>query len=170
MLDPIMRAVAEVAKYLPPLPGAEALGIPACDGARTIAQAIDVFRADIDPGFKHWGLDVASASAATPAVRVQVHELVKDGTFAQMFNSLSGDLDKLVVTQHQVIEFCKKYESWMKNDCTTFFLLKVGSEFFVVYVGVHSGGLAVDVRRFDCGSMWYAERCYRLVFPQIGAQ
>ncbi len=167
--EQVGEVATKVAKYLRPLLGAEALGISACDGARTIAQAICVFRSHIDPDFKHWGLDVASA--ATPAARVQVHEQVKDATFGQMFTSLSSNLDKLVLMQAQVIEFCQKHASWLQqNDYSTLFLLKVAGEFFVAGVCVESDGLGVHVVRFDDNNLWGGGRRFRLVFPQLGAQ
>ena len=48
-------AVKEVAQkanlFLRPIPGAEALVLPVCDGTRTLVQAKDVFRSHIDPDF-----------------------------------------------------------------------------------------------------------------------
>lgn len=149
-------------QYLRPLPGAEALELSACHGTRTIAQAKDVFSVNIDPDFKKWGLDVAGEQ--TPAARAQVHELVKDGTFFQIFNSLSSDLDKFAWMQDQVIEFCQKHAHWLRQDgYATLFLIKEGGKFFVVHVSVDSDGLFVSVHRFGNGHVWFVEDRNRLV-------
>lgn len=49
-------------------------------------------------------------------------------TFAKIFTSFRGDLDKLCLTQHQIKAFCKKHANWLRtNGYATFFLFKVES-------------------------------------------
>jgi hypothetical protein len=40
-------------------------------------------------------------------------------------------------------------------------------EYFVVYVNVHSDGLAVSVRRLGLGDVWDGEYRHRVVSPQL---
>lgn len=47
---------------------------------------------------------------------VDVYELVKDVNYIQLFTSLSSDLDKLVMTQPQIIRFCEKYAIYLACD------------------------------------------------------
>ena len=164
-------AVKGVAKttFLCLLPGAEALPLSACRGTYTLAQAKDVFRGFIDPDLKNWGLDVPGIS--TPATRVQVYELVKDGTFREMFISLSSDLDKLCLSQHQIRVFCQERPDWLRQDgYGTVFLFKEKGWFFVAYVRMRSDGLYVGVGRFENGDVWRAESRSRIVSPQLEAQ
>lgn len=150
------------------LSSAEALSFPACDGTRTLTQAKDLFSSHIDFEFTSWGLDVVGV--ATPAAAVQVHELVKDGTFRQIFTSLSGDLDKLIMSQHQIATFCQEHREWLRQDgYATFFLFKEKGEFFVACVYVHSAGLRVHVSRFEYGRVWCAGHRPRFVSPQLEA-
>jgi hypothetical protein len=153
-------------KFLRLLPGAEALAIPACDGTRTIAQAGNVF-SYIEPDFTKWGLDVVGA--ATPAISMQMYEQVKSATLRQMLTSLSSDLDRLCLSQHQIGMFCEEHPEWLRqNDCPTLFLFKVGKKFFFALVRVGSGGLKVRVLRCERNSfVWRAEYLYRLAAPQL---
>lgn len=142
--------------------------IETCDGSQTIANAKDTFTSGIDGDFKNWGLNKAGNS--TEKTPVQVHEMVKDATFAQMFGSLGTDLDKLCLTQHQIKIFCEVHKEWLRKDgYATFFLFKVNEQFFVACVFVDSGGLVVYVDRFGSDFVWGAECTHRVVVPQLTA-
>ena len=146
----------------------ETIVIDACDGSETLVSAKDVFNSDIDGDFKN--LDTNKPGIATKEQAVDVHELVKDATFAQMFGSLGTDLDKLCLTQSQIKNFCKKHPEWLRqNGYATFFLFKVKGQFFVADVRVLSDGLVVDVPRFEHDYVWCAEYSHRLVVPQRNA-
>jgi len=144
----------------------ESIVIESSDGSETLANARETFKSWIDSDFKKWGTD--KPSVATEDTAVQVYEMVKDATFAQMFGSLGTDLDKLCLTQHQIKTFCKKNSQWLRqNGDATFFLFKVEEQFFVAAVRVRSGGLDVLVDRFEYDSVWSAECLHRVVVPQL---
>jgi hypothetical protein len=143
----------------------ETLTIEALNGKEFIYGDKKVFKSYIDDDFKNLKLD--KASEATKEISVQVHELVENATFAKMFTSLSGDLDKLCLTQHQIKRFCVKYSSQLSQNGATFFLFKLNGEYFVARVHVFSDGLHVLVYRFVYGNLWYAESCPRVVVPQL---
>lgn len=150
------------------LSGNETITIASCDGTQTLAQARKTFPGWIDDDFKNWNLD--KQGMATEETTVQVHEPVRNATFAQMFGSLGNDLDKLCLTQHQIKAFCEKYSNWLCTDnYTTFFLLKVEDQFFVARVNVSSDGLCVYVYRLEHGCVWRAGRHYRVMLPQLVA-
>ena len=167
--EALMGEQSEKALYLKLLSGAETLMLDALDGEETLATAKEVFPLGINDKFKNWGTD--KAGIATNEQAVGVHELVKDGTFAQMFGSLGTDLDKLCLTQAQIKNFCKKHPNWLHKDgYVTFFLFKVGYQFFVARVVVGSGGLFVGVARFGYVRVWYtggSGSSLRVVVPQI---
>lgn len=144
----------------------ESIIIDACKGKETLADAKDVFKSGINSDFKNWNTNKPSKN--TEETAVQVHEIVKDSTFVQMFGSLGTDLDKLCLTQSQIKNFCKKHSNWLRTDgYATFFLFKVDNQFFVADVYVRSDGLVVYVRRFEDNNVWVADRAYRVVFPQL---
>jgi len=136
------------------------------DGKETIAQAGETFPSYIDSDFKGWGLDVSSTP--TKKTKVQVYEMVKDGTFAHLFGSFGENVDRLCLTQAQIKQFCMKHADWLRADgYGTFFLFKVNGEYFVADVYVLSGGLYVSVYRFSHDDVWHAESQLRIVVPQL---
>lgn len=143
----------------------EELIIPTTTGARFIASAKDVFKSGIDSDYAKWGL--AQVSVLTKAVKTEVHEMTLDATFAQMFGSLSADLDLLCFTQDQIIAFCTEHRSWVRTDgYGTFFLFKENEQYFLAGVRVDSDGLDARVLHFGRGVVWSAEFQRRLVVPQ----
>ncbi|MFA6251305.1 MAG: hypothetical protein WC603_01625 [Candidatus Paceibacterota bacterium] len=163
--EALMGKQPEMVLFLKLLSGAETLMLDALDGTETLATAKEVFPSGIDGDFKNWGTN--KSSIATKEQAVEVHELVKDGTFAQMFGSLGTDLDKWCLTQAQIKNFCKKYPNWLRKDgYVTFFLFKVEDHFFVARVRVRSGGLGVDVGGFGGGVVWGSDVLPRVVVPQ----
>ncbi len=139
--------------------------IPATTGKRTIASAKKVFTGYLDPDFTNLGLDVPGE--AKPETKVESFELTKDGTFNDFFTSL-GDLDKLVMTDDQIIWVVENRPDLLNLDGRgTFFLKKKGEEFFVAGVGCDSGGLAVDVSRLSSTYVWSAQFRHRAVVPQL---
>ena len=140
----------------------ESLAIPKTDGSKYIYGNTKVFKYYIDDDFKNWGLD--KKSEKTNEVKVNVFELIKDSTLKEIFT----DPKKQAMTQHQIIEFCKNHEEDLRQGgSATFFLTKVGKEYFVVYVYVFSGGLDVYVYRLERGPVWDGEYRPRVVSPQL---
>ena len=148
--------------------GGEKLMIEALDGKAYISDAKKVFKSYIDGDFKNWGLN--QSGPATAETLVDVSEMVKDATFVQIFTGITPDLDKLVLTQAQIIRFCEKHPTWLRQEgYATFFLTKVNGEYFVVHVGVDSDGLWVYVGRLGRDGVWPAECRRRVVSPQLVA-
>jgi hypothetical protein len=148
--------------------GAETLMLDALDGKETLATAKEVFLSGIGHDFENWHTN--KAGIATIEQAVDVHELIQNATFAQMFCSLGTDLDKLCLTQAQIKKFCKKHPQWLhQNGYMTFFLFKVEDQFFVARVDVFVGGLRVHINRFKDGHVWFAEFSHRLVVSQLTA-
>ena len=143
--------------------------VPATTGQRTLAQATDVFTGYLDPDFNNWGTDVAGE--AKPETPADVYEQVKNATFADMFTSLSSDLDPLLWEQEQIIAFVESHKNWLHPEgYGNFFLFKVGSSVFVAGVYLYSDGeLRARVYRFAHASIWRASRRRRVFVPQLEA-
>lgn len=154
--DPILRLLSED----------ETITIAPCDGSRCIGTQDAVF-GFIDPTYK--GSDFNKRGQPTEAMKVDVHEMVKDATFAKMFGSLGApDLNKLCLSQDQVVEFCKNHSKWLRSDgYATFFLFKENENFFVARVRVSSGGLRVGVDGLEDDGVWGAVCARRVVAPQL---
>ncbi|MDD4412437.1 MAG: hypothetical protein PHR00_02210 [Patescibacteria group bacterium] len=137
--------------------------IKACDGQRTIAKAKELFTGFLDADFENWNLD--KPGKATPATKAKVYELRQDATFKQMFESLNPDLDKLCLTQAQIIAFIEDCRDWLRTKgYGTFFLFKENEEYFVATVHFRSsGGLRVLVDKLRARHSWTADGRHRLV-------
>jgi len=161
------KLVESISGYLRLISGAESITLDPTDGNETIAQAKDLFTAGIDADFRNYGCDVASDPSGPTSVTV--HEMVKDGDFRAIFGSLSEKLDTLCLKQTQIIQFVQKHRKWLRTEgYATFFLFKVGDEFFVARVYVNSvDRLLVHVLRFMHGHVWAAKSRFRVVVPQL---
>lgn len=140
--------------------------IPKTEGEQLIGLATDVFTY-IDPDFKDWNLNqmcIATAfhSLHRPKMKLDIYELTEDKTFAQIFTKP----DTMVLTQEQIVEFCKNHEDKLSN-CCTFFLFKVGEQFFVARVFMSPAGLGVGVSRLPYDDVWRTGRRLRFVIPQL---
>ncbi|MCF7820442.1 MAG: hypothetical protein K9M44_03165 [Candidatus Pacebacteria bacterium] len=145
----------------------ETIKVNATDGKVTIAQSAEVFESWLDPDFKNWNLD--NFQASTKEMPVEAYEVVKDADFKTMLGSLNEDLDKLCLTQSQIVDFCKNYKDRLNPNWGTFFLFKEGSRYFVAFVYVYSVGLFVYVHHFEYAFVWLAGYAHRLVVPQLEA-
>lgn len=133
--------------------------IPALKGTKTIAEASGIFTGWIDSDFKNWETDVKGKS--TKSMTFQVNELTENMTFNQMF----PDPEKMCMTQEQILWYVENNKDKI-NDGYTFFLFKVGDEFFVAYVRVDDvGTLDASVYRFSDDYVWDADRRFRVVVP-----
>jgi len=146
--------------------GGEKIMIEALDGKEYISDAKKTFRSFISGDFKNLGLN--QSGPATAEVLLDVHEMVSNGNFVQIFTDISNHLDKLVMTQSQIIRFCEKHPTWLRREgYATLFLTKVNGEYLVVYVFVSDGGLDVLVSRLGDAYVWRGEVCHRVVSPQL---
>lgn len=160
------QTVTKVGQYLRLLSD-KPLIIAPTDGKRVIADAKGVFTGGIDGDFKKWNAD--EPGVAKGETTAQIYEMAQDATFAKMFGSLSPDLNKLCLTQDQIITFCEKHRDQLRVDgYATFFLFKSYEHFFVACVGVNGdGSLGAGVDRFGYDDVWRAEDRHRLVSPRL---
>ncbi len=176
-------------EYLKLISGGESLILSACDGTRIIPDMTGLFTAGIDPDFRNYSAD--EKGQTTGEIPVRVLEMAKDGMFVQMFGSLFGisivddsandrdiakfikryqrDLERICLTQDQIIGFVEKFPNWLREDgYATFFPYKSYKNFFVARVRVPSGGrLEARVRRLGRSGVWGAEHRRRVVVPQL---
>jgi hypothetical protein len=132
------------------------------DGRKTLADATEVFRY-IDSNFEHWNCDLPGAR--TEETPVQVYEMARDSNFQEIFGSFGAAFDRLALTQAQIRQFAQRYSDWLKKGGNgTFFLFKVGNEFFVAVVYFFSDGrLGARLRRLTLERIFRAEKRHRLV-------
>lgn len=153
------------------------LTLKALKGDRLISGASKVFTSFISGDFVDWGVN--KPGIATQKTSIQVHEMVSDGKFMEIFSSLPGTWAQKWLSQDQVIEFCETLPDWLRQEgYATFFLIKKNENkpideknpednLVVVFVFVRSGGLRVTVDRLENDDVWYGGHAYRVVTPQL---
>ncbi len=133
-------------------------------GTKLIRDARYVFSGYISSGFDEY----IEKSKATGRIQMNVSQMMEDSTFKDMFPFP----EKQLVTQEQIIEFCKNYKDLLRKDgYATFFLFKNKGEFFVARVGFGGDGrLEVGVSPFSSDGVWGAECQYLVVSPQLDSE
>ncbi len=166
-LKRIAEVIVNCKPYFRSVSGDHELIIDATDGTEGFIGAHDVFDGNIDPDFRNWGAD--EPGKPTLATKVEVLELERDGTFPQMFGSLSHDLDRLCLTPAQIRGFARKYRDWFRLDGrATFFLYWSHGHLFVAFAYLSvSGKLRASVSRFERGYARDAELSNRVVVPKL---
>jgi len=158
--------------------GSERLTIEPLSGQETIDKAdgesLSFKLLMLDSKIKDLGLD--QPGSATDEILPVVHEMNDDGTFLQVFTNLTTDLDKVTMSQAQIIRFCEKYTDWLcQKRCPTLFLTKVaGNQYFVVLVYVRSYSYSEDglrirlrarMRPLEYGAKWHGCAHRRVISP-----
>ena len=158
-------SLAELAVgFLIPISGDTEIIIGETDGTGMIAGASDVFPGWIDPDFVNYRTNVKGMP--TRKAKAQVFEIIKDGTFAQIFGGFGKNLDRLCWEQDQIKLFVRDHSKWISaDDFGTFFLFRVNGEFFVAYVDRGRGGLQASLRRRSLGCVWRGRNRLRVVVP-----
>jgi hypothetical protein len=139
------------------------------DGQETLARATDLFRY-IDSNFVQWNCDmVGPPTEVTP---VRVYEMAIDSTLQEIFGGFGVRLDRLALTQAQITQFVRCYPGWLKKDGNgTFFLFKLGQEFFVAAIYLFSDNrLGARVRRLSLDRAFQATKRHRVVLRLCGAR
>lgn len=166
MKDVLAKALVRP-PYLRLISSGHKLTLPARSGKRTIAKAKRMFL----PGYIHsdfvdYGLDVRGV--ATPETDVQVYELVRDGEFTDIYNGVGVDLDKLVLTQDQILTFVEICHDWLRTyGPETFFIMKNGKMFFVVGVVEDAPGRSIYPANLSYRGIWHRSHFHRFVLPQL---
>ncbi|SRR6266404_164050 len=140
----------------------EALLLDPADGQETLCQATDVFRY-IDHNFERWNCNVVGAP--TKETAVHVYEMIRNSTFQELFGGFGVALDSLALTQAQIKQFAKNYRDWLQEDGNgTFFMFKIGNEFFVAAAYFFSDGqIGMRLRRLTLERVFRAQKHHRLV-------
>ena len=158
VLQSVVDGLAGVKVYLRRLFETEVTTIGATDGTETFASS-GLFTGGV------YGVDLSGvAGASTPAVTLNVHEMIEDGAFRPVFESL-GTSGNEELEQSQVNAFVRDHPDKLRRDgYGTFFRLKGGFVASVRFGGL--GRLRVSVIGFSSGYVWLARYRRRFVSPQ----
>jgi hypothetical protein len=164
----LLTALAELAENvvgrLKRLFAGRTIELAETNGKDTLAEASDVFKAGI------YGAAKRSVCKATPKTLLAVCEMIKDGTFQQIFGGFGENLKRLCWTESQIVAFCRDHHDLLRKDgYGTFFLFEgENGGFFVADVYVcDDGRLFVFVYPLERGVVWGARCQRRVVVPQL---
>ena len=170
------RKPASFSPYLRRTAG-KSLIIPECDGGRTFANSESVFECGLGYDFPSGAQLVVKKP--TPATIVDVYDLVKEAMAFQMFDSLSHNLEDLILTENQIIEFSVRHtKRLLAGGFNNFFLLKEDEDkpaelgnLLLARVRVYPNGLCALVDTFMSyyAVPWGCDPCPRVVVPQLAA-
>lgn len=137
--------------------------VPSCDGTATFANQaksfVEVHKELFNKNF---------SSGPTERVSATVYELYETVTFKQMFDELSRNTAQLCWTQAQITEFLTAHPRLLRGEgYATFFLFRVGKQFFVASVTQHPRGLRVWMFNFNDPQEWSAQDKRRVVVPKL---
>lgn len=136
----------------------------ATEGKETIAESKDIFTAGIYYATKR------GPGKRTKKVGVTVYEMIKDGTYSQIFGGFGENLKRLAWTESQIVALCSHHRDLLRKDgYATFFLFEgENGGFFVARVNVHDDGqLDVRVSPLENDDVWSAYSRHRVVVPQL---
>jgi hypothetical protein len=151
--------------------------LPISDGSRLICQAADIFKACITTRFVAWGLN--KPGVRVPEIIVQVHEVVDDAKFVDIFEALPGTWNQKFLSQNQVVDFCEILPECLRQiGYSTFFLIKrneselidenkPADNLFVVHVIVVSNGLFVHATHLENYNVRNGKYRYHVVSPRL---
>jgi|GEM_PF-3648813 len=120
------------------------------------------------------GLNKNYEAVPTGKISVEVNQLVMSATPREIFNSKEYKIDKYVMTQSQVVQYCRNnYAQMIKEDTKSLFLLKgvKKNEYFWVLVLCINGHqldltvAAINDFRDDCALKGYSN--FQVVTPVI---
>jgi hypothetical protein len=130
------------------------LSIEPVNGSKTLKQAEDknlgadggVFSLVINRGYPDTGgekIDFNKPDRATGQTRLNVYRQISGAHRCQLYDSLTGDLNSICLTQHQIVRVCEKYFEWIvdpipnsQEHTDVRFLFNAGGKYFTAVVNV----------------------------------
>ena len=151
------------------------LMIPECDGSLGLGKEGEVFMW-VSENVKSWGYE--KTRRATPPTPIRVGDLVKEGTFREIYRGFGRPLGRLSFTRHQLREFVTEHTTreYLSKTGFTFFLIReddttTGDEendFFVAHVSGRSDrDLDLYGNRLEDDDVWNESYERRFVLPQL---
>lgn len=93
-----------------------------------------------------------------------VYQLNEDLKTSEIFKSFRVNMNKLCLSENQVLCFCKKYPEELKSEgLATFFLVKKGNKYFVFDVHKGNDKILVVVSDMQNSRIWQGKHAYRIV-------
>lgn len=113
--------------------------------------------------------DANSKGIPTPSIAVLLYEMTRPATFGFIFELIDLEIERLCLTQHQIINFIKQHTQWLQKDGnSTFFLFKLKGNYFVAGLDFEEKYLLkAFVNRLEDTIDWGMEGRPRVVVPHL---
>lgn len=163
IIDFLTQIFSRKRKSLRLISKGERVVIPPLYGRSTIARSKGVF------SYFHYYFTNCfyKPGPNTAEILVDIYEMEQGITFKQAFNHLNHDLDKLVLTQSQIVYLCRKRDDLFRQSrIGTGFLIKENSEYFVACVFQCSNGLEIRVFSFDYDMFVFRGDFLQIIVPR----
>jgi hypothetical protein len=160
----LAELIEDIVGRLKRLFGDRTIELHETDGKETLAGAEDVFAAGI------YGAAKRGVCKATVKTVLAVYEMIKDGTYSQIFGGFGENLKRLCWTESQIVAFCRDHRRLLRTGSYGTFFLFEGENggFFVANVYVRDDGrLYLYVYSLEDDYVWHAEYLRRIVVPQL---
>jgi hypothetical protein len=144
----------------------EIIELDASNGHETLAAAKDLF------GDRIYGAKERGPCKPTKKTLTAVYEMIENGSYQEIFGGFGENLERLCLTEDQIVKFCRKHRDKLRKEgYATFFLFQNEEDdtFSVAVVSIVGGELFVVVDSLDRGSVWDTECRRRVVVPQLSA-
>lgn len=160
-------------RFLKKVSGFDELFIDSVDGTLTFANAMCTFKEGICPGY--YKEEYCKPDKATGKMPFEVFQLVSHATTEQMFSFVQGDLSKLALTQHQIINICDKYPFVLCPEkfkgyighSTLFLSCNDNDEFYIAQISSYPPELYSNWLSFDNKNRWNARYIAYVVIPVV---
>jgi len=131
--------------------------IESSDGQDFIAGVPGRF-AYVDRDFEFFGLN--TYSPATAETSLEVLDFNGDCPLHKIFYRISNNLEKIIISQTQIIQFCKKYPEDLSRKYANFFITRVELEYFVIRLYYLFDGFHFHVSPLrDKQNYWSYDNC-----------
>lgn len=106
---------------------------------------------------------------ATPETFIDVSEIISDKTFLEMYTGLADSLDKMTLTQPQIMTICNQYFRRLAQDeCQNIFLTKINGEYFIIMTKMGANdSLVLSYFPLNYDYVWHRETQRRIFYPRL---
>lgn len=147
--------------------GEAGLVLKALDGTENMAEALINWPTGSDRVSKN--SQSSRPGLATEETLIYVYEQRGDATFLEMFNSLTNNLDEIVMTEHQVKQSCQDFEKWLTTN-GNIFLIKEGEKYYACWAILSCGRLRIHkLDFFTSYSRYSSSTRFHLFIPRLSA-
>lgn len=135
----------------------EKIMIESLTGEVTFAEIEKMFTFSFDSDKEYFtSIFVNQPGQATNKTFVDLYENPNFGEYIKIFEAISPDFDKLVLSPAQIWRFCEKYRSMISFKTAPYFLTKINGVYYVVDVEPMPDDWSIGLQVLTEGCGWFS--------------